>query len=163
MNHTDFIEHVEALFKTAGFNTDPKALALVHAAVGISGEAGELLDAIKKHWAYNKELDITNVVEEIGDLLFYTQALMLQLGINWREVFEHNYEKLKARYPEGYTDSHAQLRLDKTGDSNVSSDPAINYLNASHNTGCQHKWVYIGHGHDFSSWKCTKCGIEGDY
>lgn len=42
----------------------------LHMAIGISGEAGELLDAIKKATIYRKPLDIANVREECGDLLF---------------------------------------------------------------------------------------------
>ena len=88
-------------------------LNLVHAAIGVSGEAGELLDAIKKTWVYNKELDRANVIEELGDMRFYMQALMNELCITEEEVIQANVDKLSIRYKEGYTDAAAIARADK--------------------------------------------------
>ena len=87
----------------------------LHAAVGISGEAGELLDAVKKNWVYNKELDSENVKEELGDLMFYITAMMLLQGITLDEVLQANATKLEKRYAGlQYTDAAAQARADKT-------------------------------------------------
>lgn len=86
---------------------------MLHMAVGISGEAGELLDAIKKVWVYNKTLDIENVREELGDLLFYIQGMANLIGTDLEELIKGNMEKLKKRYPTGYTDAAAQARADK--------------------------------------------------
>lgn len=86
---------------------------ITHMTMGICGEAGELLDAVKKAVIYKKPLDRENVVEELGDMLFYMQDLMRHLGITWNEVLHFNIDKLKARYPEGYSDAAAQARLDK--------------------------------------------------
>lgn len=110
-----FVNNVRSLFKTKGFNTTENAEAIMHAAIGISGEAGEILDTAKKHWVYNKPLDIENLYEELGDLLFYTTALMIITGIDLEEVLVRNVEKLKKRYPDGYTDTAAQARADKEG------------------------------------------------
>lgn len=103
---------VESRFKR--FSTDIESM--LHAAVGISGEAGELIDAIKKTWVYKKPLDRANLIEELGDLEFYLQALRLELGINRRIVLEANMAKLLKRYPTGYTDAAAQARADKQGE-----------------------------------------------
>jgi NTP pyrophosphatase (non-canonical NTP hydrolase) len=87
---------------------------LLHAAVGISGEAGEVLDAIKKHYFYNKPLDITNVVEELGDIEFYMQAMRMCLRLDRKQILIHNMEKLSKRYGTGsYSDAQAQARADK--------------------------------------------------
>lgn len=89
-------------------------LSLLHAAVGISGEAGELLDAIKKHTMYNKAVDIENVIEELGDLEFYMEALRSQLNITREQTLEANIKKLAVRYSSGkYSDQQAQERADK--------------------------------------------------
>lgn len=37
------------------------------------------------------------------------------------------------------------------------------WLNHKHQTGCEHTWEYVGHGHNSSTYKCSKCGIEDDY
>lgn len=87
---------------------------LWHMATGISGEAGELLDAVKKHVAYNKTLDVENIVEELGDLEFYMEGLRQELGITRQETLDGNYDKLmKKRYPQGYSDAAAHARADK--------------------------------------------------
>ena len=44
---------------------------LVHAQMGLTSEAGEFTDAVKKHRIYNKPLDIPNLIEEIGDILWF--------------------------------------------------------------------------------------------
>jgi NTP pyrophosphatase (non-canonical NTP hydrolase) len=86
---------------------------LLHAAIGIAGEGGELLDAVKKTWVYGRELDRANVIEELGDLEFYAQAMRTLLGLSREEVLAANVAKLGKRYPGGYTDAHAIARLDK--------------------------------------------------
>lgn len=109
----EFSALVSRLFKTSGFNSEDEALQILHAAIGISGEAGELLDAVKKLWAYNKPLDISNVREELGDILFYIRALCQALEISEESCMRDTVSKLNKRYPEGYTDAAAQTRADK--------------------------------------------------
>ena len=89
---------------------------ILHAAVGISGEAGELLDAVKKHWAYGKPLDMVNVIEELGDLEYYMRAMYKVLNLNRDDVLMANIEKLNKRYPSGYTNEAALARADKVPD-----------------------------------------------
>lgn len=87
---------------------------LWHMATGVSGEAGELLDAIKKHVVYKRELDRENVVEELGDLRFYMAGLMNRLGITEDEILSHNNAKLSKRYAAGsYSNEAAIERADK--------------------------------------------------
>lgn len=90
----------------------------LHMAVGISGEAGELLDAVKKNAVYKKPIDRENVIEELGDLEFYMEGLRQNLNITRQETLEANKIKLltgkKARYKSGkYSDDQAQKREDK--------------------------------------------------
>ena len=87
---------------------------LLHMAVGASGEAGELLDAIKKHTIYQKDLDVDNVKEEIGDLLFYMFNIMQSVGLTFEDVLQHNVGKLSVRYSSGkYSNQQARERADK--------------------------------------------------
>jgi NTP pyrophosphatase (non-canonical NTP hydrolase) len=87
----------------------------MHMAIGISGEAGELLDAIKKQVIYRKPLDRENVLEELGDLEFYMEGIRQGLGITREQCLAANIAKLGKRY-EGmrYTDTAAQERADKS-------------------------------------------------
>jgi len=92
----------------------PQKAHLLHMAVGIAGEAGELLDAIKKHVVYNKPLDYRNVIEELGDLEFYMEGLRAKLAILREETLVANIAKLEVRYKGlTYSDKAAQDRADK--------------------------------------------------
>lgn len=93
---------------------NPAACHLLHMAVGVSGEAGELLDVVKKAVIYQKPLDRENVVEELGDLRFYMAGLMNALGISEQELLYATNKKLAKRYASGsYSNEQAQERADK--------------------------------------------------
>lgn len=93
---------------------DPAKANLLHMAVGVSGESGELLDAIKKYSIYGKTLDRENIKEEAGDILFYLNNILLNVGFTLEEVLEHNIDKLSKRYAKGtYSNEQAQERADK--------------------------------------------------
>lgn len=87
---------------------------LDHMAKGMAGEAGEVVDAIKRHTVYNKELDVENVKEELGDTLFFMQGIMREFGWTFEDLMEANMRKLGQRYASGtYSDEQAQNRADK--------------------------------------------------
>lgn len=86
---------------------------LVHMALGIAGEAGEIVDAIKKAAVYGKPLDLPNVIEELGDLEFYMAGMRQMLGVSRHETLQANIEKLQKRYVDGYSDRAAIARADK--------------------------------------------------
>ena len=92
---------------------------LLHAALGLTGEAGEFADCIKKHWAYNKPLDSQNAIEELGDLLWYIALACNALGVSMDEVAAINLEKLRKRYPKQYQDELAVFRADKQSEIEV--------------------------------------------
>ena len=102
-------QFVKSRTKDIGSDT----LDMLHMAVGISGEAGELLDAIKKIWVYETCPDWENITEELGDLLFYIQGMANILGIPLQVLIDQNMNKLTKRYPQGYTDQAAIARADK--------------------------------------------------
>lgn len=86
---------------------------LWHLATGVAGEAGELLDAIKKVAIYNRPLDRENAIEELGDIEFYVSGIRAALGVSRDEVLKANITKLQKRYAGGYSDKAAQARADK--------------------------------------------------
>lgn len=94
----------------------PEKADLLHMVVGVSGEAGELLDAVKKAVIYNKEMDLENVIEELGDLEFYMSKIRQIVGITREEILKQNIDKLSIRYAKGkYSNDQAQERADKEG------------------------------------------------
>lgn len=109
LHRENYEEFVSKLFKEMGNSGDN----YMHAAAGISGEAGEVMDAIKKHWAYGKPLDYVHIVEELGDILFYMTAMMNLMGVELIDIRSHNMLKLAKRYPGGkYSDMDAINRVD---------------------------------------------------
>ena len=95
-------------------NLTPEQANMWHMVTGIGGEAGEIVDCIKKHVIYQKPLDIENIKEELGDLLFYMSNLMQSVGLSFEEVLQHNIDKLSVRYASGsYSNAQAQQRADK--------------------------------------------------
>ena len=86
---------------------------LMHAALGLAGEAGEFADAIKKHLVYGRELDRENAIEELGDVLWFVALGCATLGVSMSDVAQKNIDKLRKRYPEKYEDALAHRRLDK--------------------------------------------------
>lgn len=92
----------------------PDSAHALHMAVGISGEAGELLDAIKKQALYCKPPDITNIIEELGDLEFYMQGMRQLYNVTREQTLEANINKLSVRYKNFvYSNQQAQDRADK--------------------------------------------------
>jgi NTP pyrophosphatase (non-canonical NTP hydrolase) len=87
---------------------------LIHAALGLSGESGEVVDIIKKHVAYGKDLDRCKLVLELGDLFHYMVRIMDLTGVTLDEVRDGNLAKLRARYPNGYNNADAIEQKDKT-------------------------------------------------
>ena len=94
----------------------PEEADLLHAAIGLSTEAGELLDALKKAACYGKKIDWDNVIEEVGDIQFYLQAALNVLSERCpgRDPRSENRAELMKRYPTGtFRSSDAAARADK--------------------------------------------------
>jgi NTP pyrophosphatase (non-canonical NTP hydrolase) len=115
INYSDMVRVLAKSGETIAREMTGSDAHLMHMAIGISGESGELLDAIKKCVIYRKPLDIENAIEELGDLEFYMEGLRQGLGLTREQCLDANIKKLGVRY-EGlkYTDTAAQTRADKT-------------------------------------------------
>lgn len=92
--------------KDLGFQMD-----MFHAALGLSDEAGEFASAIKATLVYNKGMDLINLVEELGDAMWFISLAADTLEVPLAVVMEANVAKLQVRYSEGYTDAKAQNRV----------------------------------------------------
>ena len=80
---------------------------LVTAAFGMSAEAGEFTEVVKKILLQGKPYDLQNqfhLKRELGDICWYLAQACMALDTNFEEVLQMNYEKLSARYPEGSFD-----------------------------------------------------------
>lgn len=114
MNHADLVRALKKPGADILAQMTAEKADLDHMAMGIAGEAGELVDAIKRFTVYSKPLDRENVIEELGDLEFFMEGLRQNLGITRDETLAHNTAKLMVRYSSGsYSDQQAQGRADK--------------------------------------------------
>ena len=93
---------------------EKRLLRLVHAQMGIAGESGELTDSIKKSVMYGKPVDVDNLKEECGDILWYMAILLDEIGSSFEEVMKGNHDKLERRYPTGFNETDAIKRADKS-------------------------------------------------
>lgn len=88
--------------KTA--NTEGEAKdRLANWALGLAGEAGEVADIVKKHVYHGHELDLEELKDELGDVLWYLAGMSYDLDVWFSEIAEGNIDKLKKRYPEGFS------------------------------------------------------------
>jgi NTP pyrophosphatase (non-canonical NTP hydrolase) len=80
---------------------------LLTAAFGMSAEAGEFTEIVKKVFLQGKPYNADNIEHlkiELGDILWYAAQACMALDVSFEEVLERNYLKLSARYPEGAFD-----------------------------------------------------------
>lgn len=83
---------------------------VVNGLFGLSGEAGELTDMIKKWIFHNKTLDITHAQKELGDVMWYVAMICESFGWSLDEIMQMNIDKLKKRYPDGFDTERANNR-----------------------------------------------------
>ena len=69
--------------------------------MGLTGEAGEIANKVKKVMRDNKELDLEDIKHELGDVLWYVAGLSTVLGIDLEDVAQANLEKLRSRKERG--------------------------------------------------------------
>jgi NTP pyrophosphatase (non-canonical NTP hydrolase) len=86
------------------------AARLMHGAIGMATEVGELQDAIKKLFIYGKELDGVNVMEECGDVLWYIALALDAVDCTMEQCMARNIAKLQKRFPERFTEEQALVR-----------------------------------------------------
>ena len=81
----------------------PHDQLIVNAALGLSGEVGEVNDLLKKHMFQGHPLDKEQLINELGDIAWYLAEAAEALDINLEDILTRNIEKLKRRYPDGFS------------------------------------------------------------
>lgn len=76
---------------------------LINGVMGLCGESGEVIDIVKRHLAQGHDLDRENLIKELGDVAWYLAETAYALDVPLEEVCQRNIDKLKARYPEGFS------------------------------------------------------------
>lgn len=76
---------------------------LINGVMGLCGESGEAIDIVKKHLAQGHELDKEHLAKELGDIAWYLAEAATAIGYDLDDIFQLNIEKLKERYPQGFS------------------------------------------------------------
>lgn len=72
-------------------------------ALGLAGEAGELVNILKKELFHKHPSNPEKIKDEIGDVLWYITALASAYDLKMSDVVSFNIEKLAKRYPDGFS------------------------------------------------------------
>jgi len=88
---------------------------LLMGAMGLSGESGELMDHIKKALFQGHDICIDKIINEVGDVLWYVAAVATALNKDLSEIAQHNVDKLKKRYPAGFSEERSIHREEGVG------------------------------------------------
>lgn len=81
--------------KTEGYTERHDKMML--GSIGLSGEAGELLEHHKKYAFHGKPMDLDAVLKELGDCLWYLTLCAHSHGYCLEDVIDANIEKLTGR------------------------------------------------------------------
>ena len=100
-------EYQKQAARTAAKSGDDQ-LELLISAVGLVGESGEVADALKKHVGHGKRLDCLAIAEDLGDVMWYCADIARRTNLDLGTIAHNNLEKLKQRYPDGFTPAAAK-------------------------------------------------------
>lgn len=107
----NFNKYVHEAMRTKNHKLDHK-MQLLDGACGLAGEAGEVVDAIKKYNFQGHELNKAEIENELGDVLWYVALICDTLSINLEDVAKTNLDKLRKRYPDGFSTEDSLRRVD---------------------------------------------------
>ena len=81
----------------------PDKGGIINGCLGLCGEAGEFSDMVKKWCFHEAELDEDHAKKELGDVLWYVSLIAESFGWKLSEIMKMNIDKLKKRYPDGFS------------------------------------------------------------
>jgi NTP pyrophosphatase (non-canonical NTP hydrolase) len=84
-----------------GMKVYPEQHKIIYPTLGLTGEAGEIAEKVKKYLRGDKELDREGLLKEMGDPLWYLTSLADDLGFTLQDVVDANVEKLTSRKERG--------------------------------------------------------------
>ena len=106
-------EYQKLAMRTCNFPYDNKEGKLHHAVFGLTSEAGEVAGILQKVYQ-GHEFDKEHIKKELGDCLWMIAEACEALDLDMDDVMQTNIDKLKARYPEGFSADRSLHR--KEGD-----------------------------------------------
>lgn len=105
----------DEVIRTLNGNLGAADALLTMGGLGLAGEAGEVADLIKKVVYHNKPMDRQALIKELGDVCYYLETVMMAIGTDIEQVKAANIEKLRVRYPDGFSYEAANNKADERG------------------------------------------------
>ncbi len=102
-------EYQKLALRTAGTRDDHDR-TMLYTALGLNGEAGEVADIVKKVFFHGHDFDRDKLKKELGDVLWYVAIMSDALEMSLEEVALHNVDKLRRRYPDGFSQERSRNR-----------------------------------------------------
>jgi NTP pyrophosphatase (non-canonical NTP hydrolase) len=102
-------EYQQLANRTSGAGKEGERRQVI-AALGLAGEAGEFANIIKKKTAHGHDIPKEELADELGDVLWYLAEAATACGLTLNEIAAMNVEKLKARYPDGFSEERSRNR-----------------------------------------------------
>lgn len=87
---------------------------LMNGLLGLAGECGECCDLMKKHVYQDGRFIRDDMVDELGDVMWYAAETAKALGVTLEEVAQHNIDKLRRRFPDGFDPERSLHREEYT-------------------------------------------------
>jgi NTP pyrophosphatase (non-canonical NTP hydrolase) len=111
-----FDEYEAAAARTVNAALSP-AHVMLDAAAGLAEEAGEVLGLVRKHVFQEHALERERLAKELGDALWCLTIAARAADVSLADVAAANLEKLRRRYPDGFTPAASAARADERGES----------------------------------------------
>lgn len=101
----------EAMRTASGMNYESNGM-IINAALGLCGESGEVADIVKKATFQGHELDKEHIAKELGDVAWYLAVGAEAIGYDFETILQMNVDKLRARYPTGFSTDRSLYRAE---------------------------------------------------
>lgn len=131
VSYAEFVNTLKAPPIRTEAGDDPSFFDVSHAIVGLATEGCEALDAWKAHMFYGKELDYTNLDEEMGDALFFIQLYANARGTTITQFQQLNEHKLAERYKNKKFTQEEALNRDLNAEREVLERHSESYVTGS--------------------------------
>ena len=105
-------EYQTAALRTAQTDKLTARELLLNSALGLCGESGEVADLLKKYHFQGHNLDLDHVAKELGDIAWYLAVGAYSIGYDLETILQMNVDKLKARYPDGFSTDRSLHRAE---------------------------------------------------
>ena len=86
---------------------------IINGALGLAGESGEVADLVKKWTMQGHIIDANHLKKELGDVCWYIAETATAIGCTLEEIMQANIDKLRERYPDGFS---AERSINRSGD-----------------------------------------------